>query len=201
MKSFWQAFGCLINHNRLPATWTLSKISLGWMCQLGNFVPGKSGLPDGGIPKLYFSLSALPWFLFLLTQLKKWFFKWISFEYHFQMNIISIFLLMASSFSRITEVYNFRTTEIYNADTWSFSEFVLSLNPLIQCSFWLPFSALSLFSLSYPSLNHLVYFLLQSGYTSLPHQLTKVQHLSIILHKNLTPICSVPAEWTPNFLV
>lgn len=170
------------------------------MCQLGNFVPGKSGLPDGGIPKLYFSLSALPWFLFLLTQLKKLFFKWISFEYHFQMNSISIFLLMASSFSRITEVYNFRITEVHNSDTWSFSEFVLSLNPLIQCSFWLPFSALSpLFSLSYPSLNHLVYFLLQSGYTSLPHQLTKVQHLSIHYtvqkpHSRLLSACTVNSK-------
>ena len=40
-EKFLSGFGCLKSQNRLPPTWLLSKISLGWTCQLGNFYQEK----------------------------------------------------------------------------------------------------------------------------------------------------------------
>lgn len=52
-EKFWASFRLPCNHNRLPLICVLSKISLGWTCQLVNCLPGKSGIPNIGISKLY----------------------------------------------------------------------------------------------------------------------------------------------------
>lgn len=102
-------------------------------------------------------------------------------EITFQMNSIPLFLWMASSFSHM------------NSKTWSLSEFVLCLNPFIQCS---PLAVFLSSIFSFLPAMPVWTFCFTFGCSLVTHPC----HINLVKHsiypfitplENLTPICSV----------